>query len=194
MDRSEVEAAFDVLLEEIELAIEAIKDEGDQAFRSGQYQAARDLSEKGLQISTFRNKVRDLKQEWLRTFATVMPQTVARTRQVGQTTEWSQRGRKTPRRAFRLPILQALVELGGAAPLASALERVEAAMRDQLNKYDYQRLSADPSQTSWSKSVQWERYEMVREGLLAKDSRRGIWKITPAGRAYLAEASERGET
>lgn len=190
MDQSEVAAAFDVVLEEIDRVIEALGEEGGRAFQSRKYELAEELSKRGQLLQAFRGKVYDLRQEWLRTFAAVAPIGLVRKTEGRQTTRWPQRGQRTARRAFRLPILQALVELGGAAPVARVLGKVEAAMRDHLNEYDYQHLRSDPGQTSWSKSVQWERYEMVKEGLLSSDAGRGIWKITPQGRAYLAAAGK----
>lgn len=35
----------------------------------------------------------------------------------------------------------------------------------------------------------WERYRMVREGLLKQESPRGVWEITEQGHIYLQEHS-----
>ena len=39
----------------------------------------------------------------------------------------------------------------------------------------------------WRNGAQWARHAMVTEGLLKADSPRGIWEISPAGEAYLAQ-------
>ncbi|MEM7820360.1 MAG: winged helix-turn-helix domain-containing protein, partial [Candidatus Aenigmatarchaeota archaeon] len=38
--------------------------------------------------------------------------------------------------------------------------------------------------------AQWARNAMVKEGLLASDSPRGVWEITAVGRRWLAAAIE----
>ncbi len=74
MQQNEVAVAFDIVLEEIENAIAALNREGAQAFEKGKYEIARDLMEKGSQMTAFRSRVKDLQKEWLNIFAAVVPQ------------------------------------------------------------------------------------------------------------------------
>ncbi|MDA8162338.1 MAG: hypothetical protein M0022_05460 [Desulfobacteraceae bacterium] len=60
MHQNQVIDAFDIVLEEIENAIAALNREGAQAFEGGKYDIARDLMEKGSQMTAFRNRVKDL--------------------------------------------------------------------------------------------------------------------------------------
>ncbi len=98
-------------------------------------------------------------------------------------------GLKTPQRDYRLPILRALVEAGGAGRTGAILDRVYEMMRDRLNEYD---LAMKPSGTEprWRNTAQFERVQMVKGGLLA-DRSDGIWEITEAGRRYLEEHGEK---
>lgn len=59
MDQNEVAIAFDIVLEEIENAIAALNQEGAQAFQCGKYDLARELMEKGSQMTAFRTRVVD---------------------------------------------------------------------------------------------------------------------------------------
>jgi hypothetical protein len=95
------------------------------------------------------------------------------------------RGLRTPEAAFVLPILRALEELGGTAPMQQVLETVGSAMKDQLREVDYQSLKSDPGHPRWHNTAQWARNTMVREGLLKNNSPRGVWEITAAGRKNL---------
>jgi hypothetical protein len=95
------------------------------------------------------------------------------------------RGQRTPESAFVLPILRALQELGGSAPMQQVLEKVGTAMRGQLREVDYQSLKSDPGQPRWSNTAQWARKTMVDDGLLKNNSPRGVWEITEAGRKRL---------
>jgi hypothetical protein len=95
------------------------------------------------------------------------------------------RGLRTPESAFVLPILSALEELGGSAPMQKVLEKVGAALKGQLRDVDYQSLKSDPGRPRWNNTAQWARNTMVVEGFLKTNSPRGIWEITEAGRQHL---------
>lgn len=155
MDQNEVAVAFDIVLEEIENAIAALNREGAQAFQVGKYDVARELMEKGSQMTAFRTKVADLQKEWLNIFAAITPSRVRRrSRKVA---ERLKRGLRTPEDEFRIPILQSLVELGGSAPMTEVLDRVERKMKDLLNAYDRLPLPSDPTQIRWRNTAQWAR-------------------------------------
>ncbi len=183
MDQNEVAIAFDIVLEEIENAIAALNQQGAQAFQSGKYEVARDLTEKGSQMAVFRTKVADLQREWLQTFDSAsLPRPRATGNRIG---ERLKRGLRTREDAFRIPVLESLVELGGCASMADVLARVEAKMRDFLNEYDLSPLPSDPSQIRWRNTAQWAKKAMVTEGLIAPDTPRGTWQITEDGRRWL---------
>lgn len=187
MDQNEVTIAFDIVLEEIENAIAALNQQGAQAFQSGKYDVAKELMEIGSQMAAFRTKVKDLQREWHNIFAFVSP---PRTRKAGKrVAERLKQGLRTPEDAFRVPILESLVELGGSAPIADVLDRVEAKMRNRLNTYDHSPLPSDPTQTRWRNTAQWARHTMVQEGLLSPNSPRGIWEITETGRRWLESST-----
>ncbi len=186
MDRNEVEIAFDIVLEEIENVIAALNQQGSHAFQNGKYDIAKDLIEKAVQMTAFRTKVNELQKEWLDIFATTKP---LRTRKRSRKIAKRLKGRlRTPEEAFRIPILQSLIELGESAAMADVLERVKAKMKSQLNDYDWEPLPSDPKQARWYNTAQWTRYALVKEGLLSRNSPRGIWEITSAGKRWLAAA------
>ncbi len=188
MDQNEVAIAFDIVLEEIENAIATLNREGAQAFQVGKYDVARELMEKGSQMTAFRTKVVDLQKEWVNIFAAVTPSKVRkRSRNVAARLK---RGLRTPEGEFRVPIMQCLVDLGGSAPMTEVLDRVERVMKDRLNAYDRLPLPSDPTQIRWRNTAQWARNAMVKEGLLAPDLPRGVWEITSAGKRWLAAAIE----
>lgn len=89
------------------------------------------------------------------------------------------RGAKTPPSAYRAAILRALYEAGGSAPVSQVLERVYALMESRFNETDRQTLPT--GQVRWRNTAQWERHAMVQEGLLKKDSPRGLWELTAKG-------------
>jgi intein/homing endonuclease len=96
------------------------------------------------------------------------------------------RGSKTPQFEYRIPILQVLIDLEGRGTAKEILERVYKKMKDVLNSVDLETLPSGRD-FRWRNTTMWERNTMVNEGLLEKDSPRGIWEITEKGKIYLKE-------
>ena len=60
----------------------------------------------------------------------------------------------------------------------------------QLQVVDYQHLMSEPGKPRWYNTAQWARNSMVNQGLLKKNSPRGIWEISTKGREYLEKVSQ----
>ncbi len=180
----EVIRAFDIVLEQVEDTIEELNQDGAKAFGKGDYDQARKLMDQGSQMTAFRGKVNDLQKEWGKIFGKVRAR---KQRRKGdeQAPKRLGRGLRTREDAFRIPILQALVQLGGSAQSAKALDTVGELMQDQLNEYDRSPLPSTPDSIRWRNTAQWARNAMVKEGLLASDSPRGTWAISKQGRQWL---------
>lgn len=98
------------------------------------------------------------------------------------------RGKLLPHSAYHQPILSAITDRGGAAPAADVIEAVGKVLKDDLTDEDR---SLNPSGgVRWMNRTQWVRQRLVDDGLLAKDSPRGIWTITEAGRRRLEELTK----
>lgn len=91
----------------------------------------------------------------------------------------------TPAEAYWVPILEALVERGGREHSDSVLALVERKMALILKAVDYEILPSGGA-ARWRNKAQWQRQNMIQQGLLRKDSPRGIWELTPEGRRWLA--------
>jgi restriction system protein len=89
------------------------------------------------------------------------------------------RGTRTPQSAFREPLFRVLYESGASGKMSEVVDRVGDVMGEQLNEVDRQKLAT--GEVRWRNAVQWERNEMVKEGLLKKDSPRGVWELTTKG-------------
>lgn len=94
----------------------------------------------------------------------------------------------SPRDIYRRPILRALVSLGGRGPTGQVLERVQQSLKNNLRPADLEELPSK-QRLRWQENAEWERYHMVKEGLLARGSPRGIWEITDEGRRLLEQGS-----
>lgn len=181
MDRNEVTAAFEIVLEEIETVVDSLNQDGASAFQKGNYDKARELMEIANRLTEFRSKVHSLQKEWDNIFST----RVARKRGKRKHFPRLQRGLRTPEDAFRRPILETLMEMGGAGQVEKVLDRVDEKMKAILNDYDRQPLPSHPHEVRWRNTAQWCRNSMVQEGLLKADSPRGIWEISDKGKEAL---------
>ncbi len=200
MDKDEVYIAFELLLEEIEKAVNMISNEAEKYLRAKDFDKAKTLAEYAERLQGLREKVEDLQREYqtiLRIFSEKIPTQVQR-EQVKPTQVRKKkvkgklkRGLKTPKEQFIMPILESIIELGGRAKVKDVLERVHDKMKGILNEYDYKPLPSKPKEKRWENTAQWARQKMVNEGLLAKDSPRGIWEITEKGRKYYYEEKKK---
>ena len=181
MDRNEVSAAFEIVLEEIETVVDSLNQDGAGAFQKGDYDTARGLIEIATRLAEFRGKVRGLQKEWDNIFSTRIPRKPSKRRRYQRL----ERGLRTSEEAFRRPILETLVEMGGSAPVNEALDKVEDKMKNILNNYDRQPLPSYPNTVRWRNTAQWCRNSMVQEGLMKADSPRGVWEISGRGREAL---------
>jgi len=183
MTRNEVNYAFEILLEEIESVVDSLNEDGAETFRKGDYERAKQLIEDATRLTEFRKRVKDLQKEWQAIFANK----AVKKKKTGKKYRKIQRGLRTPEDAYRIPILESLVELGGSGRISEVLDIVEKKMKAILNPYDYERLSSPPHDFRWRNTAQWCRNTMVNEGLLKSDSPRGIWEISEEGKKYLEE-------
>lgn len=184
-------AAFEMLLEEIETEIDFVNTVGSKAFEKSDYEKAREALEHAGKLTAFHDKAAALKKEW-EGFIQIEPdeedaETVAVQRQnLGRL----QRGMRTSEEAYYKPILQVLNEMGGSGKVAQVLDRVRQKMETVLKTCDYEPLTSDPHNLRWRNAAQWARNTMVNEGLLKNNSPRGVWEISTNGEKLLAEKNQ----
>jgi len=179
---NEVNTAFEILLEEIELVANSLNEQGASAFKAGDYEKARRAIEEATRLADFREKVKVLQKEWA-SMVVSLPQRKAKGRRPKKAR--LPRGLRTPEDAFRRPILETLIELGGRGTVSQIIDRVGEKMKGILTRYDFEPLPSDPRAIRWRNTAQWCRNTLVREGLMKADSPYGIWEISDLGRKAL---------
>jgi len=102
----------------------------------------------------------------------------------------AKRGEITPLADYTLPILEALIEMGGSGRVQNVLDRVFTKMKNRLKPKDLEKL---PSGTfiRWKNKAQWQRLILKDQGYLKRDSPRGIWEITDEGRKLYKDLKEK---
>ncbi|MGA2806127.1 MAG: winged helix-turn-helix domain-containing protein [Acidimicrobiales bacterium] len=88
-------------------------------------------------------------------------------------------GALLPEERYELPMLQALVELGGSASSRAVIERVGTLLKDQFTDLDKEKLESGG--VRWESRVQFVRLRLIRQGLMTKEAGRGVWAISSAG-------------
>jgi restriction system protein len=90
-----------------------------------------------------------------------------------------------PESEYELPLLRALVEADGSGPAARIIDRVGELLDGRLTELDLQRHRT--GEVRWRNRTAFTRYKLVQRGPMDAGSRRGIWAITDAGRAFYEE-------
>lgn len=91
-------------------------------------------------------------------------------------------GSVLPESEYDLPLLGALIELGGSAPSREVTERVGVSLKGKLTEADYERLASGGIR--WENRLQFVRLRLIQQGLMIKESGRGVWAISDEGRSY----------
>jgi hypothetical protein len=189
MQNNAVNAAFDLLIEEIERVVNELNEAGAQAIKNREYDKATRHTQQAARLAEFLERVEKLRKEWV-SFPVVSR---ARRRAPTRVSDVRlSRGLRTPEDAFRQPILQTLVELGGTATAADVLDRVYEKMKSKLTEHDCLPLPSNPNCVRWRNTAQWCRLTLVKEGLMKRNSRYGVWEISYEGREWLRRKSARG--
>lgn len=179
-------AAFEILLEELETEIEFINQNGSKAFANRDYDHARTAIARADQTTVFREQIAALRTEWEK-----LSPAPGSEEEAAQDERHNpgrlHRGLRTRESAYFKPILQILNQLGGSAKTDEVLSRVQKVMKGTLREVDYEPLASDPEIPRWWNTAQWARHSMVQAGLLKNDSPRGTWEMTETGLRLISE-------
>lgn len=96
------------------------------------------------------------------------------------------KGSLLPEVEYEMPLLEALVELNGSAPTSDVVGLLGKKLERKLTDVDRETISS--GEIRWRNRVQFVRLGLIKEGLMVKDSPRGVWEITNEGRARVAQA------
>ena len=86
---------------------------------------------------------------------------------------------------YREPIIEALKEFGGKGTVDEVLNIVFKKVEPRLTAIDYEKTQI--GLVRWRSTALWERYQMVKEGILKSNSPRGIWVLKTD---FVKESSE----
>lgn len=87
------------------------------------------------------------------------------------------RSPKTSHNTLRLLITEALKLRGGSAKKNDILKDMEQELQGKLLPGDLEWRAAT-NDYAWQNNACWERYQMAQEGILKRDSPKGIWELS----------------
>lgn len=87
---------------------------------------------------------------------------------------------------FRIPILKALIFLGGSSEEVDVTEFVKKEMKKKLTEKDRE-IPEGEDKERWLSNLYFETATMIDEGLLAKESSNKSWEIAQKGIDYLSK-------
>jgi hypothetical protein len=183
MFEKEVKSAIELLPEEVGKVYDVLYQEAQKAMAIHDIDRSQHILEICKKVRAFKEKVENLKSEWDDIFSGVAYTPTKNGSYRKKKNKRLERGLRTPEEKFILPILEALIELGGEAHAKDVLRRVHAKMKNILNSYDYEDLSSN-NQKRWENTALWVKYRMVKEGLLDRNVPRGVWRTTEKGRKF----------
>jgi len=96
----------------------------------------------------------------------------------------SVRGKIISQKEYYIPILEALVELGGSGKVREVLDIIHRKMKDRFSPLDLEPVPSGKD-IRWESTVKWARNWLREQGYISSDSPWGVWEITDKGREYL---------
>lgn len=92
----------------------------------------------------------------------------------------------TPNEIYRIPILKALIYLGGSAKLPDVAGFIEKDMKNKFKPADQEK-GTNGFGKLWVEMVNTEKENMVSEGLISQDKSGEQWEIIQSGIDYLSQ-------
>jgi hypothetical protein len=92
----------------------------------------------------------------------------------------------TPNDTYRVPILKALIYLGGSAKLPDVAGFIEKEMKNKFKPADQEK-GTNGFGKLWIEMVNTEKENMITEGLISEDKAGKQWEIIQRGIDYLAQ-------
>lgn len=153
------------------------------AFKAGDYRATASLMENITKLKQIKKQLSAIQKDYNKIEKSVASIKInEKPRKRGS----NLRGKKTPGKEFVIPILKSIDELDGSAKAKDVLKKVNQKMRKKLTDFDNDPLPSVPSMPRWKQTAQMARIQMVKDGLLRKNSPRGVWEITAKGKKQLS--------
>lgn len=192
-DQSNTNAAFIMLIDELNNEIKKINQTGAKYFENGEYDNVGKAKEYAKRYAEIRDKILNLindyeeltnhynEGEFLSEPHNIFANPIGRNHDQHKLSK----GEKTAEKVYYYPILKTLDEMGGSGYIADVLRNVQKMLITVLNEYDLETLPSNDKTQRWYNTAQWARNRLVNQGLLKSNSPHGIWEITSKGKDFV---------
>ncbi len=192
-DQSNTNAAFSMLIDELNNEIKKINQSGAKYFEEGEYDSVENAKQFAKRYTEIREKILKLEKEYEElvnhynngNFMSVQRDIFANANMKNYDQPRLCKGKKTPEEVYYYPILKTLDEMGGSGRIADVLRKVQIMVMSVLNEYDLETLPSNDKTQRWYNTAQWARNTLVEQGLLKRNSPHGIWEITSQGKEFV---------
>ena len=185
MSNDKISIAFDRVAEDLEELLSAFNQYGSTLLEEQKYQQAREVISKAERVLSLQNLVRDLRDEWIKMDSPVTdvgeqlledPEGIPR--------EFNNTLRSEPHtdnKAIKMPILTALVNLGGRARRKELFAELEKVMANEFTETDLKTLPSDEKTTVWQCIAAHALQNLKKEGLISINKLSGFSEISEKG-------------
>ena len=197
MSNDQICTSFDRVIEYLEELLSALNQYGSTLLEEQKYQQAREVISKAERVLSHQNLVRDLRDEWIKMDSPVTdvgeqlledPEGIPR--------EFNNMLRSEPHtdnKAIKMPILTALVNLGGRARRKELFAELEKVMANEFTETDFKTLPSDDKTTVWQNIAAHALQNLKKEGLLSMNKLSGYWVISEKGNEILEKEKKRNQ-
>jgi restriction system protein len=154
--KTDVNAALCLLSDEVKAEISRIRNEGADAMKAGDYETAKSVIDFAGGLETFAGNVGKLIEQWndIAKQHDAEPEAVKEI--VGKSFFGKARkGTITTHEDFYVPLLQALVNLGGGGKTQKVVDEVGKLMKGKLKPKDFELLSTGSNGTNLRRICHW---------------------------------------
>ena len=192
----DIQNSFIALINQLDEILPGLNQQASQLIEEQRYPEAGELVSKAEKVVSIQFQIKTLQNVWLSLGVDATESALISERDSKkEMPTYEERFRREPHlgyQAFMMPILQALVNLGGRATRQRVLIALEKLMFDQLTENDWHTLPSNSKKIRWHEVASHARTQLLDKGLITVDVKQGVWEITPEGRKAL-EMSSMGE-
>lgn len=192
----EIELTFIELFENVDNLITLLKQESSNEILNGSINEAQKLLSKIIPYQEFYKKLVDAKHEFEKIENNSKD---IKSDEKQETEEISQKevldydeeisnndSDETDHSSFRLPILKALIFMGGSSEKDEVIEHVGKEFKGKLKNSDFEIQNGEKFER-WILNLNYEAELMLNEGLLNDSSQKNTWEIAQKGIDYLSK-------
>jgi hypothetical protein len=188
MKKDVIRTSFNDINKNLDEILLTINQQVAELVEDGNYTEAKRVIESAEEVLALQDHVRDVKENLLALYDLEKDdaqQSFVERKLI--TREFNKLIRSKPHtsnKAIRLPILQALENLGGKATRKDLFLELEKVMDKELTEADWMTLPSDDKITVWQGIATHALQDLKKDGLILNDSRLGQWEITKKGLDY----------